>query len=42
MLIAAKLAGLSPIQIIGWLYYPMAVGVFVVLGIVFRYPRRYS
>jgi Na+/H+ antiporter NhaC len=42
LLIASKLAGLSPIQIVGSLYYPMAVGVFVVLGILTRYPKRYS
>jgi Na+/H+ antiporter NhaC len=42
LLIASKLAGLSPIQIIGSLYYPMAVGVCVVLGVLCRYPKRYS
>jgi Na+/H+ antiporter NhaC len=42
LLIASKLAGLSPIQIIDSLYYPMAVGVCVVLGVLCRYPKQYS
>lgn len=42
MLIAAELSGLSPIHIIGYLYYPMALGVVALLSILFRYPRRYS
>jgi Na+/H+ antiporter NhaC len=42
LLIASKLAGLSPIEIIGSLYYPMAVGVCVVLGVLVRFPKRYS
>lgn len=42
MLIAAELSGLSPINIIGYLYYPMALGVVALLSILFRYPRRYS
>ena len=42
MLIAAELTGLSPISIIGFLYYPMILGVVALLSIFFRYPRRYS
>ena len=42
MLIAAELTGLSPISIIGYLYYPMILGVVALLSIFFRYPRRYS
>lgn len=42
MLIAAQLASLSPLSIIGYLYYPVAVGAFALLSIVFRYPKRYS
>lgn len=42
LLIAAELSGLSPIHIIGYLYYPMALGVAAVLSILLRYPRRYS
>ncbi|WP_455674644.1 Na+/H+ antiporter NhaC family protein [Phocaeicola sp.] len=42
MLIAAKLASLSPLSIIGYLYYPVTIGVFALLSIVFRYPKRYS
>lgn len=42
VLIAAGLSSLNPIQIIPWLFYPMAIGLAVVLSIVFRYPRKYS
>lgn len=42
MLIAAELTGLSPISIIGYLYYPMILGVVALFSILFRYPRRYS
>ncbi|MBQ8520414.1 MAG: Na+/H+ antiporter NhaC family protein [Bacteroides sp.] len=42
MLIAAKLASVSPISIIGYLYYPMAIGIMAVLSILLRYPKRYS
>lgn len=42
MLIAAGLANLSPLSIIGNLYYPFCMGTFAVLAILFRYPRRYS
>lgn len=42
LLIAAELSGLSPINIIGYLYYPMTLGVVAILSILFRYPRRYS
>lgn len=42
MLIAAELTQLSPISIIGFLYYPMALGVIAILSILVRYPRRYS
>ncbi len=42
MLIAAGLAGISPISIVSNLYYPFTMGIFAVLAIVFRYPRRYS
>lgn len=42
LLIAAELSGLSPINIIGYLYYPMALGAVALLSILFRYPRRYS
>ena len=42
MLIAAKLASLSPLSIIEYLYYPVAIGVFALLSIFLRYPKRYS
>jgi len=42
MLIAAGLANISPISIIGNLYYPFTMGLFAILAILFRYPRQYS
>lgn len=42
MLIAAGLTGLSPLSIIGYLYYPMLLGVVALLSILLRFPRRYS
>lgn len=42
MLMAAGLAGISPASIIGYLYYPMAMGLFATLSILFRYPRKFS
>ena len=42
MLLAAGLANLSPMDILPYLYYPMAIGVAALLAILFRYPRRYS
>lgn len=42
MLMAAGLAGISPISIVSNLYYPFTMGTFALLAIVFRYPRKYS
>jgi Na+/H+ antiporter NhaC len=42
MLMAAGLAQLNPIQIIPYLYYPLATGFVALLAILFRYPKRYS
>lgn len=42
MLMAAGLAQISPASIVGYLYYPMLMGICAALSIVFRYPRRYS
>lgn len=42
MLIAAGLAGVSPLNIIGNLYYPFCMGICALAAILFRYPRRYS
>ena len=40
LLMAAGLAHITPFEIIGYLYYPLALGAMAVLGIVFDYPRR--
>ena len=42
LLIAAGLAGISPISIIGSLYYPFTMGICALLAILVRYPRKYS
>lgn len=42
MLLAAGLAHISPMQIIPYLYYPMAIGIVSVGAIMFRLPKRYS
>lgn len=42
MLLAAGLAHISPIDILPYLYYPMAIGVAALMAILLRYPRRYS
>ena len=42
MLIAAGLAGISPLGIIVNLYYPFCMGACAILAILIRYPRRYS
>lgn len=42
MLIAAGLASISPLSIIGNLYYPFCMGACAILAIIIRYPRRYS
>ncbi len=42
MLMAAGLAGLNPLEILPWLYYPLAIGVSAILSIIFRFPKRYS
>lgn len=42
MLLAAGLAGVNPMQIIPYLYYPMAIGFAALVAIIFRLPRRYS
>ena len=42
LLMAAGLAGISSISIIGYLYYPVVTGLCAILAIVFRLPRRYS
>lgn len=42
LLMAAGLAALSPFDILGYLYYPMALGLVALLGILCNYPRRYA
>lgn len=41
LLMAAGLAQITPFEITAYLYYPIALGLMAVLGIVFDYPRRY-
>ncbi len=40
LLMASGLSGVSPLAIIPHLYYPILIGVMVVISIVFRFPRR--
>lgn len=42
LLLAAGLANLSPMDILPYLYYPLAIGVAALLAILLRYPKRYS
>ena len=42
LLLAASLTGLSPIEIIPYLYYTFIMGGMALLAILLRYPRRYS
>ena len=42
LMIASGLAGISPVQIIPYLYYPLLMGVMALAAIYFRYPRKYS
>ena len=42
MLMAAGLAGISPLSIIGNLYYPFFMGICAIAAILFRYPRKYA
>ncbi len=42
MLLAAGLANLNPLDILPYLYYPIAIGVAALLAILLRYPKRFS
>lgn len=42
ILMAAGLAKINPIEIIPYMYYPVAIGVAALLAILFRYPKHYS
>ena len=42
VLMAGTLASVNPVHIVPYLYYPMTIGIFAIIAIVFRLPRRYS
>ena len=42
MLMASGLAGISSLSIIKWLIYPYALGIFAIMAIMLRLPRKYS
>ena len=42
LLLASALAGLSPLSILRYMYYPMALLIASTAAIVLRYPRKYS
>ncbi len=42
VLIAASLSGLTPIAILPPLFYPLLIGIALLLAILLRYPRRFS
>lgn len=42
VLIAASLSNLNPIAILPHLYYPILIGLALLLAILFRYPRRFA
>ncbi len=42
MLLAAGLSGLSPLDILPYLYYPIAIGAAALFAIFFRYPKKFS
>lgn len=42
MLMASGLAGISSLSIIKWLLYPYALGIFAIMAIMLRLPRKYS
>lgn len=42
LLMAGGLAGVSQIAILQYLYYPATMGVFAILAITLRFPRKYS
>ena len=42
LLMAGGLAGVSQIAILQYLYYPATMGIFAILAITFRFPRKYS
>lgn len=42
LLIASGLAGINPIEIIPYLYYPFLLGIIAIIAIIFQYPRKYT
>ncbi len=42
LMMASGLAGINPVQIIPYLFYPMLMGAVALVAIHFRYPRKYS
>ncbi len=42
LLMAAGLAKLNPVKILPHLYYPVAIGIFALISILIRYPKKYS
>ncbi|MGN1210227.1 MAG: Na+/H+ antiporter NhaC family protein [Candidatus Cryptobacteroides sp.] len=42
LLMASGLSGSSTMSIIGYLYYPFALGITAILSILLRFPRKYS
>ncbi len=42
LLMASGLAGISAMAIVGYLYYPFALGIMALLAIIFRFPRKIS
>ena len=42
LLLAAGLSGISPIDILPYLYYPFAIGLAALIAIIIRYPKKYS
>ncbi len=41
ILMAASLAKINPLEILPYLYYPIILGVFIIIAILIRFPRKY-
>ncbi len=41
ILMAAALSNLNPIKVVPYLYYPLILGLFLFLAILFRFPKKY-
>ena len=42
ILMAAGLTNVSPIEIVGYTYYPISIALMALLSILVRYPKKYS